>query len=121
MNENKTSYFNYGYDINASYNFSIDDHNLSVFAGFQIANNSGSSVYGSSLEYHLTWTFADLSSATGPQDEESTGSWQYINRSVCMIARAEYDYNEKYLASLLLEDGSTSFGENKFGIFPSDH
>ena len=122
VNENKTSYFNYSYDINASYNFSIDDHNLSVFAGFQIANNSGSSVYGSKVGVPFnSWTFADLSSATGPQDEESTGSWQYINRSVSMIARAEYDYNEKYLASVTVRrDGSTSFGENnKFGIFPS--
>ena len=38
-----------------------------------------------------------------------------------MIARAEFDFNEKYLASVTVRrDGSTSFGENnKFGIFPS--
>ena len=37
------------------------------------------------------------------------------------MARAEYDYNEKYLASFTMRrDGSTSFGENnKFGYFPS--
>ena len=38
-----------------------------------------------------------------------------------MMARAEYDYNEKYLASFTIRrDGSTSFGQNnKFGYFPS--
>ena len=38
-----------------------------------------------------------------------------------MMARAEYDYNEKYLASFTIRrDGSTSFGQNnKFGFFPS--
>ena len=38
-----------------------------------------------------------------------------------MMARAEYDFNEKYLASFTLRrDGSTSFGQNnKFGYFPS--
>ena len=37
------------------------------------------------------------------------------------MARAEYDFNEKYLASFTLRrDGSTSFGQNnKFGYFPS--
>ena len=37
------------------------------------------------------------------------------------MARAEYDYNEKYLASFTIRrDGSTSFGQNnKFGYFPS--
>ena len=45
-----------------------------------------------------------------------------VHKQKCsMIARAEYDYNEKYLASVTVRrDGSTSFGENnKFGIFPS--
>ena len=37
------------------------------------------------------------------------------------MARVEYDFNEKYLASFTLRrDGSTSFGQNnKFGYFPS--
>ena len=122
VNESKTTYFNYTYDINASYNFSVDEHNFNVFAGFQIAKNTGNNVSGSKVGVPFnSWTYADLSSATGPQDEESTGSWQYVGRSVSMIARAEYDFNEKYLASVTVRrDGSTSFGENnKFGIFPS--
>ena len=35
VNESKTTYFNYTYDINASYNFSIDDHNFNVLLAFR--------------------------------------------------------------------------------------
>ena len=44
-----------------------------------------------------------------------------LEEKISFMARAEYDYNEKYLASFTIRrDGSTSFGQNnKFGFFPS--
>ena len=122
VSENKDHHFSYTYDLNASYKFSIDQHNINVFAGFQIGKNSGGSVSGSKVGVPFnSWDYADLSSATGPDDEQRSGSWQYVSRRVSMMARAEYDYNEKYLASFTIRrDGSTSFGQNnKFGYFPS--
>ncbi len=122
VSENKDHHFSYTYDLNASYRFSIDQHNISVFAGFQIGKNSGGSVNGSKVGVPFnSWEYADLASATGPDDEQRSGSWQYVSRRVSYLARAEYDYNEKYLASFTIRrDGSTSFGQNnKFGFFPS--
>ena len=71
--------------------------------------------------FTIGYQTSEVDGQTTTQDDESTGSWQYEGRSVSMIARAEYDFNEKYLASVTVRrDGSTSFGENnKFGIFPS--
>ena len=53
VSENKDHHFSYTYDLNASYRFSIDQHNINVFAGFQIGKNSGGSVSVVKLEYHL--------------------------------------------------------------------
>ena len=68
-----------------------------------------------------SWTYADLSSAAGGIEDQSTGSWQSVNRSVSLMGRVEYDFQEKYLASVTVRrDGSTSFGKNnKFAVFPS--
>ena len=68
-----------------------------------------------------SWTYADLSSASGGIEDQTTGSWQGVSRSVSLMGRVEYDFNEKYLASVTVRrDGSTSFGKNnKFAIFPS--
>ena len=71
VSENKDHHFSYTYDLNASYKFSIDQHNINVFAGFQIGKNSGGSVSGSKVGVPFnSWDYADLSSATGPDDEQ---------------------------------------------------
>ena len=89
----------------------------------KIGKNSGGSVNGSKVGVPFnSWEYADLASATaGPDDEQRSGSWRYVSRRVSYLARAEYDYNEKYLASFTIRrDGSTNFGQNnKFGFFPS--
>ena len=63
----------------------------------------------------------DVSAATGADDTQRAGSSQYIKRNLSYFGRVDYDYKEKYFASLTVRrDGSTSFGENnKFAIFPS--
>ena len=42
VSENKDHHFSYTYDLNASYRFSIDQHNINVFAGFKLEKFGGS-------------------------------------------------------------------------------
>ena len=123
VNEGSVEYFRYNFEVLGNYSFSVDNkHNFSVFAGFSMTKNTGQGLYGSAVDVPFnSWKFADISSATGTQEFQTTSSWNSVGRKISFMARAEYDYNEKYLASFTMRrDGSTSFGENnKFGYFPS--
>ena len=123
VNEGSVEYFRYNFEVLGNYSFSVNnEHNFSVFAGFSMTKNTGQGLYGSAVDVPFnSWKFADISSATGTQEFQTTSSWNSVGRKISFMTRAEYDYNEKYLASFTLRrDGSTSFGENnKFGYFPS--
>ena len=123
VNESSQNWFNYTYEVFANYDFSIDDaHNFNIFAGFTIGKSSNDGISGGNVGIPFnSWTYADLQSASGGIENQTTGSWGYVNRSVSLMGRVEYDFNEKYLASLTVRrDGSTNFGKNnKFAVFPS--
>jgi TonB-linked SusC/RagA family outer membrane protein len=123
VSETKQNWFNYTYELFGNYDFSIDNaHNFNVFAGFTIGKSTSNGLSGSNVDVPFnSWTYADLSSASGGIEDQTTGSWQGVSRSVSLMGRVEYDFNEKYLASVTVRrDGSTSFGKNnKFAIFPS--
>ena len=123
VSETKQNWFNYSYELFGNYDFSLnDEHNFNVFAGFTIGKGTNNGLSGSNVDVPFnSWTYADLSSASGGIEDQSTSSWQSVSRSVSLMGRVEYDFQEKYLASLTVRrDGSTSFGiNNKFAIFPS--
>ena len=123
VSETKQNWFNYSYELFGNYDFSLnDEHNFNVFAGFTIGKGTNNMLSGSNVDVPFnSWTYADLSSAAGGMEDQSTGSWQSVNRSVSLMGRVEYDFQEKYLASVTVRrDGSTSFGKNnKFAVFPS--
>jgi TonB-linked SusC/RagA family outer membrane protein len=123
VSESKQNWFNYTYELFGNYDFNInDEHNFNVFAGFTIGKYTNNGLSGSNVDIpNNSWTYADLSAATGGIEDQSTGSWQSVSRSVSLMTRIEYDFQEKYLASVTVRrDGSTSFGKNnKFAIFPS--
>ena len=123
VSESKQNWFNYTYELFGNYDFDInDEHNFNVFAGFTIGKQTYNFLSGSNVDVpNNSWTYADLSAATGGIEDQSTGSNQSVSRSVSLMTRIEYDFQEKYLASVTVRrDGSTSFGKNnKFAIFPS--
>ena len=123
VSESKQNWFNYTYELFGNYDFNInDEHNFNVFAGFTIGKQTYNFLSGSNVDVpNNYWTYADLSAATGGIEDQSTGSNQSVSRSVSLMTRIEYDFQEKYLASITVRrDGSTSFGKNnKFAIFPS--
>lgn len=123
VSESKTNYFSYTAELFGNYHFSINEnHFFEAVAGLSIGKNSGSSIsaYAQDVPYN-SWAYADVSSATGDAESQTSGSWQYENRNMSYFARINYDYQEKYLLSVTTRvDGSTSFGkDNKFAFFPS--
>ncbi len=122
VNESSVEYFRYNFEVLGNYSFSVNENNFNIFAGFSMTKNTGQGLYGSAVDVPFnSWDFADISAATGTEELQTTQSWNSVGRKISMMARAEYDFNEKYLASFTLRrDGSTSFGQNnKFGYFPS--
>jgi len=123
VSETKQNWFNNSYELFGNYDFSLnEEHNFNVFAGFTIGKSTNNGLSGSNVDVPFnSWTYADLSSASGGIEDQSTGSWQSVSRSVSLMGRVEYDFQEKYLASVTIRrDGSTSFGKNnKFAVFPS--
>ena len=123
VTEGHTNYFTYTYELYGNYDFSIDDlHNFQTVAGFSIGESKGSNISATNEDVPFnSWSYADVSAATGNALQQTSGSWQYVNRNLSYFSRILYDFDEKYYASLTARmDGSTSFGrDNKFGIFPS--
>ena len=123
MTEGHTNYFTYTYELYGNYDFSINDiHNFQTVAGFSIGESKGGNISATNEDVPFnSWSYADVSAATGNALQQTSGSWQYVNRNLSYFSRLLYDYDEKYYASLTARmDGSTSFGSNnKFGFFPS--
>ncbi len=121
--EFKTNYFNYTFENFANYNFNIGQQNhFETVAGFSMARVTGNSLNGSRQDVPFnSWSFADISSATGIATLSGIdlGSYQYERRNLSYFGRVDYDYNDKYLVSgTMRRDGSFAFGDNnKFANF----
>ena len=71
-----------------------------------------------------SWSFADFTAATGTNTSANSNAlsgyyYEYFNRHLSYFGRINYDFNNKYLASVSIRrDGSNAFGaNNKFGNF----
>ncbi len=100
-----------------SYNTSFGNHDLNIIVGASAEKEDTSfeEVVGIGFQNDLLQT---LSNATTISDFRS---YQIEDRLISYFGRANWSYNNKYLASLSLRaDGSSIFGaNNKFGFFPA--
>ena len=123
VSESKTNYFNYTYELYGNYDFKInEDHSFQTVLGASISKGTGDNITANAEDIpYNSWTYADVSSATGDAASQTSSSWQYVHRNVSYFSRVNYDYLGKYLLSFTGRlDGSTNFGKNnKFGFFPS--
>ncbi len=121
--EYKTNYFNYTFENFANYNFKVgQNHSFETVAGFSMARVTGNSLNGSRQDVPFnSWSFADISSATGIATLSGIdlGSYQYERRNLSYFGRVDYDFKDKYLVSgTVRRDGSFAFGDNnKFANF----
>ncbi len=126
--QEKANYNSFTYELFGNYNFKVrKNHSFETTLGFSMAKNSGNTAGTSRQDVPFnSWEFADNTSATGTNSaanlNASTGYYyQYEKRNASLFGRINYDYKEKYLASVTGRyDGSSVFGKNnKFGVFPS--
>ena len=124
----KKSDFNFTYETFGNYNFSIaTDHHFDTVLGIAISKSSGNNEKATRQDVpYNSWDFADFTAATGVITADNfsalSGEYsQYFRKNLSYFSRINYDYNDRYLASLSIRrDGSYAFGkDNKFGNFYS--
>ncbi|MFM9020715.1 MAG: SusC/RagA family TonB-linked outer membrane protein [Sediminibacterium sp.] len=124
----KTSNFNYTWESFANYDFNWKEkHHFETVLGFSLAKVSGNAAGATRQDVPFnSWEFADFTAATGVNTSTNTNAlagyyYQYFRRNLSKFLRVNYDFQEKYLASLTLRrDGSFAFGtDNKNANFLS--
>ena len=128
VSTSRNNYFNYNAETFANYDFKIKDkHHFETTAGFRIGKNSGNAVGASKQDVPFnSWSFASLQAATGTNTATNvlanTGyAYEFFSKAVSYFGRVNYDYQNKYLASVTVRrDGSSEFVEaKKYGTFYS--
>lgn len=121
----KTSNFNYTFENYFDYNLKRNDHSFNLIGGIAASKLNGNAAGATRQDVPFnSWEFADFTAATGTNTATNTDAlsgyyYQYFRKNISYFTRLNYDYNEKYLASVSgRRDGSIAFGkENQFGNF----
>lgn len=124
----KASYNTWNFENFVNYNFHVGEaHTFETTLGMGITKIFGNSANATRQDVPFnSWDFADFNAATGTNTTTNSnalagGYSEYRKRNLTYFGRVNYDYKEKYLASVTVRrDGSTSFGKDrKYGTFPS--
>lgn len=108
------------YNAVLNYNYQIDKDNfLDAMVGFEYYDsyNKGFSASGSGAPID---DFMDLEYTSSKENMRSIDSWHGRQRIMSFFGRVNYDYQSKYLLSLVMrKDGYSKLAkENRWGIFP---
>ncbi|MBL6444735.1 TonB-dependent receptor [Fulvivirga sp. 29W222] len=99
-----------------------DKHGFDVTLGMSLRKERGESLTGTAFDIpNNSYDFADISAADPNNDDNNASSYQYDFRQLSYFTRVQYDYENRYLLSLIVRrDASTRFGpNNRVGYFPS--
>jgi len=108
-----------------SYNKTIGKHSFSALLGQSAFRSKGQQVGGSRMDLpEDKYSKPYIDNATGLQEDGRMsvyGSYYTEHRLASYFARADYNYDERYMGQVTLRmDGSSRFGaNNKWGYFPS--
>lgn len=108
------------YNAVLNYDYQITkDHYLSAMLGFEYYDsyNKGFNASGSGAP---TDDFGDLGLTSTKEGRRGIDSWHSRNRIMSFFGRINYDYQSKYLVSLVLrKDGYSKLAkDNRWGVFP---
>lgn len=110
---------NQTYNAILNYNESFGLHNLSVMAGVEYLNmgTKGFDAYGQGAP---TDEFQDLQYTTTDEGKREIDSWHSQNRVLSFFGKADYDYDAKYLLSVVARyDGYSRLDkDHRWGFFP---
>ncbi|PKQ61061.1 SusC/RagA family protein [Labilibaculum filiforme] len=93
-----------------------DDHNISAFAGYEYFSSEERSFWVEKKGFP-TADHSELfaGSVDGMQSSGGSSEWGRVN----YFGSLSYDYQKKYFVDMTIRrDGSSNFGESKFGTFP---
>nr|WP_320117311.1 TonB-dependent receptor [uncultured Marinifilum sp.] len=94
-----------------------EDHNISAFAGYEYFSSEERSFWVQKKDFpsdNHPELFAG--SDEGMQSSGTSSEWGRVN----YFGSFSYDYQKKYFLDMTIRrDGSSNFGEKKFGTFPS--
>ena len=108
-----------------SYNKTLGKHGFSAILGQSAFRSRGQQLGGSRLDLpENKYEKPYIDNATGLQEDGRMsvyGSYYTEHRLASYFARADYNYDERYMGQVTLRvDGSSRFGANyKWGVFPS--
>ena len=108
-----------------SYNKTIGKHSFSAILGQSAFRSRGQQLGGSRMDIpENKYDKPYIDNATGLQEDGRMsvyGAYYTEHRLASYFARADYNYNERYMGQVTLRmDGSSRFGSNnKWGVFPS--
>jgi TonB-linked SusC/RagA family outer membrane protein len=112
------------WDNTANYVMKFGEHNLDVLIGQGMARQVLSESLNASQQGSIFYDFehAYLDNVPGTSNVQTIGGYPTISSGrLSAFGRVNYNYNEKYMASLILRaDGSSNFAPgHRWGYFPS--
>jgi len=121
--QSRDNFNDYTFDAFVTYDNTFADlHHVTATVGTTVYKTYGNNLNATGFDIpNNSWEFADISLANGISTSKATGSYVYDQRRLSYFSRLQYDYNGKYLASVMLRrDASTKFGpDNSVAWFPS--
>lgn len=124
VTENRATYVDLTYESFLNYQQKFGSkHEVKGTLGASVFNRSGDGLSGTAYNIpNNSIEFADISANQAEGGFlNNTSSFQFEERLLSVFLRAEYNYDKKYLFSVLARrDGSSKFGaNNRFGTFPA--
>ncbi len=110
---------NYTWTNTIEYSTVIGDHNIKAFAGTEAYENSTSSINASRTNFpYIDPTYMYLN--TGILSIANSGGAPGEFSLFSVFGRVNYSFSDKYLVEAVLRrDGSSRFGNQKYGVFPA--
>ena len=121
VTQNMTTGWDWQIENTLSYTFNIEKHNFDVLVG-QSFKKSGFGMEATANDLLFSdWDRAYISNSMASQPTSAKGYPTGDNALASFFGRINYNFNEKYMASVILRtDGSSNFARGKrWGTFPS--
>ncbi len=122
VKDNKYEGFHWQWENVLSYNKSFGKHNVGALAGTSLSSYTSSGIYGT--DYDLLIADIDkafIDTAAASEDKSEVSSNGYDHKLASFFARANYNYDERYLFEAVVRfDGSSNFAQgHRWSVFPS--
>jgi TonB-linked SusC/RagA family outer membrane protein len=122
--EDRSTFLDLTYESFVNYDQTFGEvHRFKGTGGVSVFQRSGESLNGTAYNIpNNSIDYADISANTAEGGFlNNVGSWEFKERLLSAFLRAEYNYDRKYLISMIVRrDGSSKFGENnRYGFFPT--